>query len=462
MEKLELSEILKATGGRLEGNVSSCCYIENISTDTRTLKKGDLFIALKGSKFDGHNFVDTAFKKGAKGAIVQKDSVFDWPVKKNNFIISVDNTLFALGKIANYYLKKFNPKIIGITGSCGKTTTKEMVANLLSARFNVLKNKENYNNEIGLPLTIFDLNKEHDVLVLEMAARSTKDDIKYLCGIAQPDISIITNIGTSHIEFLKTKKNIFKTKAEIIHNLKENGIGVINYDDTYLRKLKTDKRIITYGIKTKANVFAESIAAKENGFTFALNIPEKNIKKEMFLPLLGYHNIYNLLSAISVANIIFDIDINTIAEKILKFKPQKARLEIINLKNIKILSDFYNANPSSVMSSIVTLCRQVNGKRKIAVLGDMRELGKISEREHRKIGRFITRYRPDILITVGEKSKYIFEEAKQSELSAFHFSNNESAGNKLLKIIKNGDVILIKGSRGQKMEEIFEMLKDGI
>ncbi len=276
MEKLYVWEILKAVDGKLEigAYLTSNYYIENISTDTRTLKKNDLFIALKGEKFDGQDFVKDAFKKGAKGAIIQSKSIHLCELKKGNFVISVSDTLLSLGKIANHYLNKFSPLVVGITGSCGKTTTKEMINQLLSLKFKVLKNEENFNNEIGVPLTIFNLDKSYEVMVLEMAARSCIDDIKYLCGIAPPHISVITNIGVSHIELLKSRENIFKAKREIIYNLRKNGTGILNYDDKYLRKLikTTDKNILTFGLKNKADIFAEDIKAKNTGFEFILSI----------------------------------------------------------------------------------------------------------------------------------------------------------------------------------------------
>lgn len=463
MERLSLKEISKVTGGKLSTSFEtiSNIYIENISTDTRTLKKGDLFIALKGEKFDGYDFVQEAFKKGAKGAIIQSKSICDCELKVGNFVISVPDTLLSLGKIANYYLGKFSPYVIGITGSSGKTTTREMIAHLLSLKFKVLKNKENFNNEIGLPLTIFNLEKCYEVVVLEMAARSKIDDIKYLCSIAPPDVSVITNIGVSHIEQLGSRENIFKAKREIIYNRRKNGTGILNYDDRYLKKLikETNKNILTFGLKNKADIFAEDIETKTTGFEFTLHIKKENLKKMVFLPLLGYHNIYNLLSAVAVGKVL-GIDLDGMIEKIANFKIPPQRGEVISLKRIKVLSDFYNASPPSVKSALWTLKNQIKGKRKIAVLGDMKELGKISCREHRKIGELAAQSDIDILITVGDKSRYILEEAKGKIKKIFHFEKNKEAGEKLKNIIKPEDVVLIKGSRSLHLEEIFEILKN--
>ena len=409
-----LQEILKATkGSRISGRESR--VFKNISTDTRAIKPGDLFVPIKGPNYDGHDFIPEAIKKG--GAVLE-----------------VKDGLKALQDLAAYHRSKFEFPVIGVTGSVGKTTTKDMLASILSQERKTLKNEENYNNEIGVPLSLLKLTGKHKAAVIEMAMQRL-GEIAELARIAQPTISVVTNIGEAHLEFLKSKENVAKAKAEIFKYLKEDDYAVINQDDEYFEHLISNVRcpmsnVMTFGILEKADVTPKDLAG---------------IK----LPVPGEHNIYNALTAIAVAKIL-KIKRSSIKHGLESFKPSSRRMEIIDRPDgVRIINDTYNANPQSMAAGLRVLAAQSG--RKIAVLGDMYELGSIARSAHRRIGKLAKNLGTDILISIGKISK---------EMKAdFHFSSNQSAVKKLKKIIHPGDTILAKASRGMHLEEVVEAIR---
>jgi UDP-N-acetylmuramoyl-tripeptide--D-alanyl-D-alanine ligase len=454
---LKLEEILIATGGKLiKGEPEE--KISGISTDTRTISKENLFIALKGKNFDGSMFLEEAIKKNVEGVIVENGKIKNETLEKLKFCIIVDDTLKALQDIAKYYRNKFKIKLVGITGSNGKTTTKEITAGILKSKFKVLKSKENYNNEIGVPLTLLNLNSYFDVVVLEMAMRNF-GEISQLCEISSPDIGIITNIKESHLEILKSKKNIAKAKWELVEFLeKRKGIAVLNKDDFYLKKFAEKSKIekIFYSIKEKAEVSAKNIRfLGENGFKFDLKI-KKSIYKDFILPLLGEHNIYNALSSIAVGVLIFKIEIDLVKESLKEIKPPKARLQLLNgINNSRIINDTYNASPNS-MNSALEVLKKLKGKRKILVLGDMKELGKEEAKFHKIIGNKIKSKYFDLLLVIGELGKIIGENAKLPKENIYFLKKHQEAVEILRKNLKEGDLVLVKGSHIMQMEKIVE------
>jgi len=397
-----IAEIQAVTGGKVTGRPLPSKII-GISTDTRTLKPGELFIPLKGPRFDGQKFIKAALKSGAA-------------------VLKVKDGLKALQRLAAYHRNKFDVPIIGVTGSSGKTTTKDMLASILAQEMKVLKNKENLNNEIGVPLTLLKLNKSHQAAVLEMAMQGL-GEIDELAKIARPNLAIITNVGEAHLLHLKSQKNIARAKAEVLKFCK---YAVLPADDKFFKFLKRQApkscQIIPFGIIQMGH----------------------NLKYLKNLPLPGRHNVYNALAAIKVAKLL-KLKPASIARGLKKFKPSSQRMEFIRLKdNLTIINDTYNANPSSMKAALQVLASQP-AERRIAVLGDMLELGGRSKFYHEQVLNFAYKLGIDLIFTKGK------EFSKVSHLP--------SPISHLQKTIKPGDVVLVKGSRGMRMEEVVDALQ---
>lgn len=416
-----------------------------ISIDTRTLQPGDIFIPVKGPNFDGHDFIKEAKKKGASK------------------ILDVD-----LGEFAKKHRQKFKIPVVAVTGSVGKTTTKDMIAAVLGQKFNVLKNEENLNNEIGLPLSILKLEKKHTACVLEMAMRH-RGDIKYLTEIARPTIGVITNVGLSHIELLKNRPEIAKAKAELLEALAKKSVIILNRDDDFYKSFEKKARrralkIKTFSLKKEADFQAKDIQTGPENVSFILKTGSGKIKINLQLP--GEHNVYNALAA-AAASAVLGLSLEAIKKGLENFAPSKKRMEIIETEKFKIINDTYNASPDSVKAALKVLAAQKNfmGKlnpRRIAVLGDMLELGRFSQAAHRQIGEFLAELGINILIAVGENSFYINQGALNAGMpvkNMEHFKTNKDAADYLKRILRKGDVVLVKGSRAMKMEEIVEFLK---
>lgn len=414
-EMFTIKEIMKViAGARVMGQGSR--RIRQISIDSRTVKPGELFIPIKGPKFDGRKFIPAALKKGA-------------------LILDVKDGLKALQALAAYHRSKFKIPVIGVTGSVGKTTTKDMIASVLSQALPTLKNEENYNNEVGVPLTLLKLTKKHKAVVIEMAMQGL-GEIELLAKIVRPTIAVVTNIGESHLEFLKTTKNIAKAKSEIFQYLRKGDYAVINQDDEYFEhlnsKVKSQKsKIMTFGIIEKADITPKELKGIE-------------------LPIPGEHNIYNALAAVAVAKIL-KLKKEQIKRGLEKFKPSSKRMEVINRKDrVKIINDTYNASPQS-MRAALRLMEAIgcDNCRKIAVLGDMLELGKTAKAAHQKIVRLAKELKVDKVFAFGQLwPKNITAEKSKKVLIK-----------KLKKFIRPRDIILVKGSRGMRMEEVVDALR---
>jgi len=450
-----VKDILIATKGKLiSGNEAD--ILRGVSTDTRRIKGGELFIAIKGQKFDGHNFILDAVSKGAGGILVQEGCILNPNFRLPDIsIISVENSVTALGDIASFHRARFNIPILGITGSNGKTTTKEMVSHILSKRYNVLKNFGTENNHIGVPLTLMQLRPEHTIAVLEMGANHP-GEIRRLAEIVRPKSAIITNIGPSHLEFFSDLDTVFKTKIEVLEYLDEDGILVINGDDEYLSKLKTGHKVIRFGLDKSYDFYADKIRIEPDGIDFRLNG-----KDELRLNIVGRHNIYNALAAIALSSN-FGSPIDEIRESLSEFKMPNMRLEVKNVGDIRIINDTYNANPSSMRQAIEVL-KEVTGKgRKVLVAGDMLELGNFSSRFHHLVGRQAAESGIDLIVAVGKLAEHIVNGALEAGMSAKKIklcNFTKEACEVLAGLVKKGDTILVKGSRAMKMEEIVNALE---
>jgi len=457
MLKISLKELVDAVDGVLIRGKDR--YITSISIDSRETKNGDFFIPIIGEKFDGHNFISSAFESGAIGTLTERNIEFN---DNNKIIVKVKNTTLALKDIAKLILMKKNIPVIAVTGSTGKTTTKELIYNVLSTKYNVLKNEGNYNNHIGLPLTLFNLNEEHEVIVLEMGM-SGRGEIDSLAELAHPQIAVITNIGFSHIEKLGSQDEIFKAKMEISNYMKDNNILILNGDDKYLqsvRNLETSYKKIFVGYYEKNDLIVTKNYNDSEVIRFEVLYKNKPYHFKLSVP--GEHNIYNSLLAISVG-IQMNIPMEDIQKGISTYKGSNMRLSIVRgINNSKIINDCYNASPDSMLSALKVLSKG-NAKRRIAVLGDMYEMGNYSEAAHKRVGYMVKDNNIDILITVGKESLNIGKGAIEKgflKSNQYHFTKNHDVIKFLQDMICSEDFILIKGSRGMKMEEIVQSLQE--
>lgn len=467
MKEIRVKDILSVTCGELIiGNEDLVC--ENFSKDTRTIQKGDTYIGIKGENFDGSSLWKQALDNGAEAVIIQNVEITEEEKEKysNKTIIKVDDTLKALYEIAKYKRSLYNIPVIAVTGSVGKTSTKDIIASVVNTKYKTLKTEGNNNNNIGLPLTILKL-KDHEAVVVEMGMNHF-GEISLLTDIAKPTLAVITNIGTSHIGNLGSRENILKAKLEILEGM-QNPEVIINNDNDLLHKWyeenKSKIKIHTYGIQNESEINAKNINLKEESSEFEAvsNLNKNDSEKtkhsiKIQVPVGGEHFVYNALCATEVGRLL-GISNQEIQKGIAKFELTQKRMDIRKLENGAILiNDSYNASYESMKASLEVLAKHT-GTRKIAVLGDMFELGEYSEELHRKVGKEVAKKGIDILICAGENSKYIIEEAKKNKkIQTYFINNNEQIVEKLSQEIKNGDVILVKASNAMKFFEICQKL----
>lgn len=462
MKNLTIKEIIEVTKGELiQGDINLIC--RNFSKDTRTIKKGDTYIGIKGEKYDGNQFWKQALEKGAECVIVSEVECEEKDLQtfQNKTILKVEDTLEALYEIAKLKRSFYQIPVIAITGSVGKTSTKDIVASVVSQKYKTLKTIGNNNNNIGLPFTLLKLQDE-EAMVLEMGMNH-EGEIRLLSHIAKPDICIITNIGTSHIGNLGSRENILKAKLEILEGTK-NPTVIMNKDNDLLNnwqeKNKNNIKIFTYGLDESSDVNAEDVVLKKDSSEFTCYMDKENIK--IRVPVGGEHFILNSLCAISVGKLL-DIEKHKIKKGIEEFELTKKRMDITELSNgIKIINDAYNASLESMQASLKYLSGFVNN-RKIAVLGDMLELGEYSQKLHEQVGEEVHQNKIDILIGSGKDAKYIVSKAKEKgmpEENIYYFENKDKIQNKLKEIAKSGDIILLKASNGMKFYQIAENLKE--
>lgn len=450
---IQVKDILHITKGTLiTGNEQQVC--ENFSKDSREIKAGDIYLGIKGETKNGSIYFENAFQNGATGAILQDIEISEEQKRKyqDKCIILVEDTVKAMQAIATYKRSLYNIPVIAITGSVGKTSTKDMVASVVKQNYTTIKTEGNYNNHIGMPLTIFRL-KEEKALVVEMGMNHL-GELSVLTQIAKPNIAIITNVGTAHIGNLGSRENILKAKLEVLEGLKPGGTVIINNDNDLLHKWylenKGNYHIITYGIENESNYMAENIIAKEDGSHYIL----KGTNEKVEVPVGGNHFVQNSLCAIAVGKLL-QIPFEKIKEGIATFELTKKRMDVREKNHITIIHDYYNANYDSMKAGLEYL-GNIKEKRKIAVLGDMLELGDYSEELHQKVGEEVIKNKIDILITVGKEARAIAEIAKKEIKTVITCNTNEEAIKQINQMKEENDYILLKASNGMHFSEIGE------
>ena len=455
---MKVEDIIKATNGRLlVGDPQEDC--ENFCTDTRKIQKGDIYVGLKGEKFNGNEYYKEALEKGAKVAVISGIEVTkeDLDQYKDKTIIEVKDSLEAFGDIAAYKRDLYDIPVVQITGSVGKTSTRDIIANVVRTQYKTLQTEGNQNNAIGLPTTLLKL-KDHEAVVVE-SGMNHLGEIRYLGKIAKPTVAVITNIGTAHIGFLGSRENILKAKLEILENLKPGGYIVINNDNDMLNKwAKEDTKYkkYTFGIEEKSDVMAYNIKVSEDYSTY--NVKINNKEYFVKVPVSGKHFVYNSLCAIAVGNLL-NIAPENIIKGIETFTLTKNRMEIDKIKdNVIVINDAYNASYDSMKAALEYL-KELPGNRKIAVLGDMFELGEFAEEIHRKVGIEVITHKVDMLVTVGELANYIADEAEYLGMpkdQVIRLNTTTEAINYLNDNLEKDDVVLLKAANGMHFAEIFK------
>ncbi|MDD5477137.1 MAG: UDP-N-acetylmuramoyl-tripeptide--D-alanyl-D-alanine ligase [Candidatus Omnitrophica bacterium] len=451
----KVNEIIKATGGKLiQGKLRD--KFEVVSTDSRRLKPGEAFLALKGNNFDGHDFIAEVLKSGVRCLIVER--MPECLIPGRIAVIKVKDTTLALGDIARFQRQKFKLPVIAVTGSNGKTTTKEMIAWVLSDNARVLKNEGTKNNQIGLPQTLIQLCEKDNFAVVEIGTNHF-GEVNYLAKIARPNIGVITNIGLSHLEFLKDLNGVLKEKSTLLDNLAKPSLAVLCADDKLLKRIiirrNRGAHVFTYGINEQSDFCASAIKFRNGKLEFKVN------SKFVFaLSTLGHYNIYNALGAISVSRIL-GLSYPEIAARLAAFKFPKGRLNLIKFKGLTFIDDTYNSNPLSLEAALAALAAAKCKGKKILIMGDMLELGRQKELLHRQIARSITNT-CDVLVAVGSLARLTAQAAAEGGFKRkdiFYCPGAAQAGDLLFDKISPGasDIILVKGSRSMKMEEVFKV-----
>ena len=456
MEALTLRQLLEAVNGTLLGDFDDLdAQAVQVSTDSRNITPGCLFIPLEGERFDGHSFINSALEAGAAGCLTARERESYLPGK---FYIKVRSTQRALWELARYYKKLFPIPFIAVTGSVGKTTTKDMTAAVLGARFRVHKTEGNFNNDIGVPLTLLRLEAQHEVCVVELGMDHA-GEIDNLARLVEPDMALITNIGDAHIENLGSRENIFKAKCEIFPHLQRDGLAILNGDDPLLAALEGTlaQRTVFVGEGEGLDYTARDLSSDGAGHLFC-RVKTPRSQFEANIPALGSHMIYPTLMAAAAAEAL-GMAPDEIVRGIGAFLPTKMRMNIVRCKgDIVILNDAYNANPQSMRAAAAVL-GDAQGRRKVAVVGDMKELGPGSEQFHRAVGGYFAQAGTDRLIAVGDLARFMAEGARDAGLGqADWFPTLDAARNALSREVRAGVTILVKASRSMAFEKIVDYL----
>lgn len=450
MRNITIGDILKMTGAKAGFEIDENARVCNISNDSRDIKEDTIYAAIVGERLDGHDFARAALENGAIAAIVEK--------RVTEKDILVKDTRRALKDIAMGYRSRFDIPFLAVTGSSGKTTTKDMLYFAVSESRKTLRNLGNLNSEIGLPMTVFNLDESHECAVLEMGMY-VQGEIDYLAEIVKPHFAIITNVGVAHIQSAGSRENILKAKMEIANYMTQSDVLLINGDNDMLQTVDTGAikpSVYKYGLEEHNDIRLISYETTESGMKIQADILGKITEYE--IPTLGIHNIYNSLSVMGLCSLM-GLDMKKSAEGIRKYQPSKYRMEIKSVSGKTLIEDFYNANPDSLRASIETF-RQMQGERKVAVLADMLELGEISEKEHMNAGIQASEIF-DVIICIGSDAKYIGKGAIENGFDkgrVYYFANNEEAVSEINSILRPGDAVLMKGSRGMKLEEVAESI----
>ncbi|MFA7467126.1 MAG: UDP-N-acetylmuramoyl-tripeptide--D-alanyl-D-alanine ligase [Desulfotomaculaceae bacterium] len=453
MKTMTVGEVYRAIGGRLlhgDQNIT----VSRVSTDTRQIQPGDLFLALQGERYDAHDFLDQAVAAGAAGLVVSRDANVNATVP----VIRVADTLAGMQDLAAYNRRQYNVPVVGITGSSGKTTTKDMVAAVLETNFKVLKTLGNRNNEIGLPLTLLDFSAGHGAAVVEMAMRAP-GEIDALCLLARPTCAVITTIGVAHLERLGTVENIARAKGELLDHIAPDGFALLPGDSPLAREQakRCHGRVLYYGLEQGLDIYAQDLRREETGNRFTAVVGRDRC--DICLPLPGLHNVKNALAAAGVG-LMLGLTAEQVADGLSRVNLSGMRTEIIQGEGFTLINDAYNANPESACAALQTLEELAGNRRRVAVLGDMLELGTGAADGHRQSGAAAARHNVALLITVGELAGETASGARQSGDGGeiIICRDNVEALTELQNRLLPGDVVLVKGSRGMRMEEIVRGL----
>ena len=452
MDKLSLAEVVKITNA--ETNSDDEIFFERVTTDSRKISSDALFIALKGENFNGEDFAAESLSKGAAAVLVSRS----FNKNLDGVIIKVDDTLTAYRQIAGAWRNRFDIPVIAVTGSNGKTTTKDLTAAALNSFGHVQKTSGNFNNEVGVPMTLLVISDKTKAAVVEIGMRGL-GQIESLAEVVRPTIGIITNVSETHIELLGSIENIAKAKGELVEAIPNGGTIILNADNQYtaaMTKLAGEGvKVITYGLEKQADLNASDILIGSVATEFTLTY--RGEKFDFEIPMLGRHNVSNALAAIA-AGLTLGLSIEEIQCGISTLTTTKMRFEVIRRDGLTIVNDAYNASPASMRVAIRTTSEVYDG-RLIAVLGDMLELGEIAERVHREIGAELVENKFDTLITLGELGKFIAEGAREAGLEkVYTFDTHEAAAKKILELVRDGDTILFKASHVMHMEKIIELI----
>ncbi|MGA9797645.1 MAG: UDP-N-acetylmuramoyl-tripeptide--D-alanyl-D-alanine ligase [Terriglobales bacterium] len=442
-----ISEFISATG-EFDHKAVAQAY----SIDSRTIQPGQLFFAVKGERLDGHDFVQRALEKGAVAAVVRKDELARYAVKTG--LLTVPDTLIALQTLGAAVRRLWGKPLIGVTGSTGKTTTKEAIAHVLSSRFRVLKSEGNFNNHFGLPLMLLKIEPEHEAAVIEMGM-SHRGEIAALAKIAQPEIGVVTNVAPVHLEFFKSVAEIARAKYELIESLPSGGTAILNADDEYVSQFGRDfhGKVVCYGRHPSADIRVENIDSRgAAGSVFDVVIDGQ--RERATLPLVGTHNIYNALAAVA-SGMECGLSLAEAVGTLATLAPADKRGAVVQLGNITVINDCYNSNPTALDAMVDTLAA-MPAKRRIVVAGEMLELGPSGEELHRQSGQHMAKKGIDILLGVRGLAQKMVEAAGTAGIRAEFVATPEEAGEWLLRESREGDVVLLKASRGVKLERALE------
>ncbi len=472
MTLFTVDEVREVIGARVlagEGIGWTKHRIRRISLDTRSLRPGDLFIALRGDRFDGHNFVATALSRGAVGAIVLDSFNVSRLVLKGGSkrtqpcILGVTDPLYAYQQLAAYHRSRFRIPVVAVTGSNGKTTTKEMVASVLASRWKILKTEGNLNNRVGVPQTLLRLNDRHKGAVIEMGVDNLGQTTR-LCEITRPTIGIITNIGPDHLEFFGSMDVSAQAKAELLELLPRDGTAVLNADDPYYDYLaaRARCRVVSFGFSSKADVRAMDVKSDgRNGTLFRLLLPGAVRHTLVQIRVQGEHNVTNALAAGAVGSIL-GLSGGVIAQGLSRFRPAAMRSQVRVNQGVKLIIDCYNANPASMKAAVQLLAQTGAKRKKIAVLGAMLELGPNADQLHEEVGEFLARQGIDQLVACGVLGRSLARGARQAGLDPsciLEVPDARAAAAAAKKVVKPGDTVLIKASRGMKLELVADALQ---
>jgi|SRR5579884_51564 UDP-N-acetylmuramoyl-tripeptide--D-alanyl-D-alanine ligase len=466
-----ISEFLAVPTSELRAGFDREAVASGYSIDSRTIKPGELFFAVRGEKYDGHDFVQQAFEKGAIAAVVSKEKLPALSIdglagvsasmpEKQRTLLPVDDPLLALQRLAQAVRRLWGRPLVGVTGSAGKTTTKEAIAQVLSTKYRVHKSEGNLNNHFGLPLMLLKLEPEHDCAVVEMGM-SHAGEITALAKIAQPETGVVTNVGPVHLEFFKDISGIARAKYELIESLPANGTTVLNADDPYVSQFGRDfkGKVVTYGLAPTATIRAENITSRgEEGSSFDVILGGS--REHALLPLVGAHNIHNALAAVAVAveqGITFRQSVSALSQ----LRPADKRGQVVRIGNIAVINDCYNSNPKA-LDAMVDALANMPAKRRIVVAGEMLELGPLGEQMHADCGRHMAERKIELVLGVRGLAQHIVNAARQAGVRAEFVATPDDAGEWLAREARDGDVVLLKASRGVKLERALDTWKDTV